>query len=186
MMSGQENFILAGTPDADALAVVEKLEGALAKSHKVQAFEISKQNEINAALSEDPNATLCIIYSAAENALSSILQNGDKTSDLLAQWEENAQAILALQRQNRARSLIFEANHFAHYFTTGLSRLGASVEGVSNGQSPHGMQQRDPILALIARHFVLEHQKTADLRNELEASTQVLSNDGLLSPSLPL
>jgi hypothetical protein len=139
---------------------------------------------VQAALDTDKAARLCLIYTAPELILNQAFQDGEDPARVLADWADAARQMLSLHRHNRRRSLLFEATHLRRYFNVGLTRLGLQTGNLTPDMPPQNHTINMPLLGLIAHGHLQNRREVAALREELDASAQLLSNDVVLVPPL--
>lgn len=184
MQSNSLQLLLWATSDPDARAAADVVH-RMTQATRRQTQLCNTSDVAQAALNDDADANLCLIYTAPEHHLACTLDAGQTLEAAAAEWRVETEALLALYRQNRARCHVFETHHLQRFSKTALSRLGLpsdpGIEIPGVWTSPDA-----PILRLLAQTHLQVHPDLATLAEELAASTTVLSNDMDLAQTLPL
>jgi hypothetical protein len=184
-MSEESRLIIWVRPETEAALIAERLQQIAAGSDERVKVEICPDPDTaQALLRSDGAAILCQIYTSPERFLSRAVRDGDNLKAALGKWMDEARKMLALHRQNRGRSLLFEALHLCRYSDTGLARLGFSSGSVILNTALEDVPQGAPLQWLIAQAHLQSRPDVVDLREELDASAQLLSNDAALVPPL--
>lgn len=170
--------------DPDAQATAQALLDVAVDQNRAAAAVIPTDADaaraaLDAALGDDPQSALCLIYTAPAAHLARILGNDDR-ADLeaaTADWAAQAQHLCDLYRQNRQRCILFEAGALRRFSQTGFDRLGLAARAepfcanLSTAVAPDA-----PMLMLAANAHLENCPRERSLALELMASTQPLSN----------
>ena len=170
------------TPDNEALCAYLQTvaEGAGTASHVKICRDAAT---VQAALKTQDTARVCLVYVAPELFLGQALQDEQDAARVLSDWADAARAMLSVHRQNRRRSLLFEATHLRRYLNVGLTRIRLQSRDPMPDM-PAGRQTAAPLLGLIAHGHLQNQPDIVALREELDVSAQLLSNDADLIPPL--
>jgi len=184
-MSEESRLIIWVRPDTEAALMAERLQQiADSPDERVKVEICPDPQTAEAMLRSDGAAITCQIYTSPERFLSRAVRDGGDLKAALGTWADEARKMLALHRQNRGRSLLFEALHLCRYSDTGLARLGFSSGSVILSATLEEEPQGSPLQWLIAQAYLQSRPDVVDLREELDASAQLLSNDASLVPPL--
>ena len=184
-MPEENNLIIWAMSGAENAALSSHLQMAAARTESPRnAQNCPDFLTAQAALVTDEAAKLCLIYTAPEHILSQAFQDGEDPARALADWADAARQILSLHRHNRRRSLLFEATHLRRYFNVGLTRLGLQTSNLTLDMPPQKHSINMPLLGMIAHGHLQDRREAIALREELDASAQLLSNDAVLVPPL--
>ena len=175
-------FWAMSTPENDALCAY--LQTVAERAETASHVKICRNAAtMQASLKTDDAARVCLIYVTPELILGQALQDDEEPARVLADWAETARAMLSVHRQNRRRSMLFEATHLRRYLNVGLTRLGLQSHDPMP-DLPAGRQAAAPLLGLIAHGHLQSQPDIVALREELDVSAQLLSNDANLMPPL--
>lgn len=178
-------LVIRTRPETEASEIAERLQQIASEAGERVAvqicFELSTAKSI---LQLNDAAILCQIYTSPERFLSRAIQYDHDLTPALEIWKDEASDMLALHRQNRDRSLLFEAAHFCRYSDVGLARLGFSTGSMILQSTLEHLFMSAPLPRLLAEAHIQSRQVIMDLRDELDASTQILSNDPHIVPPL--
>ena len=184
-MPEKSRLILRARPDTEAARILESLQEIAAGTDDAVDLRVCHDPDMaQGLLRPDDAAILCQIYTAPERALCRAIQQEQDPDDALADWADDAREILALHRRNRRRSLLFEAAHLCRYSDTGLARLGLSSGSRILSGALGDPPMSDPVLDLVVQFHLQARSDVRELREELDASAQLLSNDAVLAPPL--
>lgn len=184
-MPEKTRLIIRARPGTEAALVAARLQQIAAAPEECVNVEICPDPETaRAMLRSDDAAILCQVYTSPERFLSQAVRIDGDLEAALGTWAEEARDMLALHRQNRNRSLLFEAVHLCRYSDTGLTRLGFSSGSVTLSTALEDLFMSTPLPGLIAQAHLHSRPAAVELREELDASAQLLSNDVTLVPPL--
>lgn len=184
-MPEKNNLIIWAMPSAENVALSAHLQIIAAKTETASNMQKGLEiDTVQAALDADKSARLCLIYTAPELILCRAFQDGEDPVRVLADWADAARQMLSLHRQDRCRSLLFESTHLRRYFNIGLTRLGLQTGVPTPDLPPEKHTINTPLLGLIAHEHLQIQREIVALREELDASAQLLSNDTVLVPPL--
>ena len=138
-------------------------------------------------LARDPAHRLCILYVDPVRVICAAMADNQDLERAVEAWTAQARAALGLHRRNRRRSMIFEAGHLQRYAATALDRLDIETDSRALGTITDTAQPPTPLNYILARSLLNEMTEAKTAAEELNASTQILSNEeGLTSETLAL
>lgn len=186
-MHEETRLIIRARPGTEAAQIAHRLqEVAGGADEAVEVSLCADSDTAWAMLRSDEAAVLCQFYTSPERALCHAIAQNAELEVAIEAWRDDARETLALHRQNRRRSLLFEAMHLCQYADTGLARLGFASGSVILRAALADLSTSAPLPELIARAHLEARSDALGLREELDASAQLLSNDATLLPPLSL
>lgn len=184
-MPEETRLIVRARLETEAALIAARLQQIATGPEESVDVEICPDpDKARAMLRSDEAAILCQIYTSPERFLSHAVRVDGDLEAALGTWAGEARDMLALHRQNRRRSMLFEAVHLCRYSDTGLARLGFSSGSVTLSTALDDRFMSAPLPDLIAQAHLQSRPAAVELREELDASALLLSNDATLVPPL--
>lgn len=189
MISDTAQLLFWASSDPDAQALAQELHRLATQS--ARAAQLCRDpGAVRAALQEETNTTLCLLYTAPERHLARCIAAADDAATDLgsatAQWKRETEALCTLFRQNRKRCVVFETSHLHRHAPVALDRLRLKAPAQNPlGTSTLWASDDAPLLILMAQAHLQSQSALETLTEELAACTLLLSNGDTLSAALP-
>ncbi len=158
----------AGRPASAAL-----LSGLSGGSQSEAHISFNSLEEFAGAAGATPDAKLLLVAGSAENEVARAIEQGTPPISALSQWQQEVREILALQRRNRSRTIVLDANSVQHFPDRAAAAIGLQAPPhvpAEEATQKDGPDPIDPTCILLARLCLKEDPSAQRLAEELSAA----------------